>query len=41
VLYAADGVPVTAGTGDILTITTSAVAGSANAWDILVLGRSA
>ena len=41
VLYAADGVPVTAGTGDILSITTSAVAGSTNAWDILVLGRSA
>jgi hypothetical protein len=41
VLYAADGVPVTAGTADILSITTSAVAGSTNAWDILVLGRSA
>jgi hypothetical protein len=41
VLYAADGVPVTAGTGDLLTITTSAVVGSTNAWDILILGRSA
>ena len=41
VLYAADGVPVTAGTADILSITTSAVAGDTNAWDILVLGRSA
>lgn len=40
VLYAADGVPVTAGTADILSITTSAVAGDTNAWDILVLGRS-
>jgi hypothetical protein len=41
VLYAADGVPVTAGTADILSITTSGVTGSTNAWDILVLGRSA
>jgi hypothetical protein len=41
VLYAADGVPVTAGTADILSITTSGVTGSTNAWDILILGRSA
>ena len=41
VLYAKDGVPVTAGTADILRVTTSAVAGSTNSWDLLVLGRSA
>jgi hypothetical protein len=40
-LYDPTGVPVTAGTGDLLTILTSAVAGSTNAWDILILGRSA
>ena len=40
-LYDPIGVPVTAGTGDILSITTSAVVGSTNAWDILILGRSA
>jgi len=40
-LYDPTGVPVTAGTGDILSITTSAVVGSTNAWDILILGRSA
>lgn len=40
-LYNKDGVPVTAGTGDILRITTSGVAGSTNEWELLVLGRSA
>ena len=40
-LYDPTGVPVTAGTGDLLTITTSATVGSTNAWSILVLGRSA
>lgn len=38
--YSKVGVPVTAGTGDILRVTTSAVTGSSNAWDILILGRS-
>lgn len=41
VLYSKDGVPVTAGTGDILRVTTSAVAGSTNSWDLLIIGRSA
>lgn len=41
VLYAKDGVPVTAGTGDVLRVTTSGVAGSTNTWDLLVIGRSA
>ena len=41
VLYNKDGVPVTAGTGDVLRVTTSGVVGSTNAWDILILGRSA
>lgn len=41
VLYSKDGVPVTAGTGDVLRVTTSGVAGSTNSWDILVIGRSA
>jgi hypothetical protein len=41
ILYNKDGVPVTAGTADILRVTTSAVVGSTNSWDILVLGRSA
>lgn len=40
VLYNKDGVPVTAGTGDILRVTTSAVAGATNSWDLLALGRS-
>lgn len=35
------GVPTAAGTADILAIITSGTAGSTNAWDILVLGRSA
>lgn len=35
------GVPVTAGTGDIFSVITSAVSGSTNAWDLLILGRSA
>lgn len=41
VLYSDAGVPVTAGTGDILRITTSGVTGSTNGWDLIVLGRSA
>lgn len=41
VLYQKDGVPVTAGTGDVLRVTTSGVVGSINTWDILILGRSA
>lgn len=41
VLYNKDGVPVTAGTADILRVTTSAVVGSTNEWDILIMGRSA
>lgn len=41
VLYNKDGVPVTAGSGDILRVTTSAVVGATNTWDILVIGRSA
>jgi hypothetical protein len=40
-LYDPVGVPVTAGTGDILAVITSAVAGSTNAWDIMIIGRSA
>jgi hypothetical protein len=40
-LYDPTGVPVTAGTADILSITTSAVVGSTNGWSILILGRSA
>jgi len=40
-LYDPTGVPVTAGTGDILSIITSATVGATNAWDILILGRSA
>lgn len=39
-LFDPAGVPVTAGTGDILRITTSAVVGSTNEWDLLILGRS-
>lgn len=35
------GVPVTAGTGDILAVIASAVSGDTNAWDLLVIGRSA
>ena len=40
-LYDPTGVPTTPGSVDVLSITTSAVAGSTNAWDILILGRSA
>jgi hypothetical protein len=40
-LYDPTGVPTAVGTADILAITTSAVVGSTNAWDILILGRSA
>lgn len=40
-LYSPAGVPVVAGTGDILRVTTSGVAGATNAWDLLVFGRSA
>jgi hypothetical protein len=35
------GVPAGAGATDILTVITSAVAGSTNGWDLLILGRSA
>lgn len=41
VLYSKGGVPVTAGTADILRVTTSAVVGSTNSWDLLIIGRSA
>ena len=41
VMYAKDGVPVTATTADILRVSTSSVVGSINAWDLLILGRSA
>ena len=41
VVYDKVGVPVTAGTADILAITTSSAVGSTNTWDVLVLGRSA
>lgn len=41
VMYAKDGVPVTAATADILRVSTSSVVGSANSWDLLVMGRSA
>jgi hypothetical protein len=41
VLYDPTGVPVTAGTGDILSVVTSGVTGSTNSWDLLILGRSA
>jgi hypothetical protein len=41
VMYSEQGVPVTAGTGDILAVICSAISGDVNAWDILVLGRSA
>jgi hypothetical protein len=40
-LYDAVGVPVVAATGDILTINCSAVVGDTNAWDIVIIGRSA
>ena len=40
-MYAPDGVPVVAGTGDILRVIASAVAGDINAWDLLIFGRSA
>lgn len=40
VWHAPDGVPVTASTGDVLSVVTSAVSGDTNAWDILILGRS-
>ena len=35
------GVPVTATTADILSVVTSAVSGSTNDWQILIMGRSA
>ena len=41
VIYAKDGVPATGGASDILRVTTSAVAGSTNEWDIVIIGRSA
>jgi hypothetical protein len=40
-LYDPTGVPTAAGVTDQIQIATSAVVGSTNAWDILVLGRSA
>lgn len=40
-LYDPTGVPTTAGTVDILSITTSATVGATNGWSILILGRSA
>ena len=40
-LYDPTGVPTTPGSVDVLSITTSAVVGATNAWDILILGRSA
>ena len=39
-LYDPAGVPTTPGSTDKISITTSAVVGSTNAWSILVLGRS-
>lgn len=39
-LYDPTGVPTAAGVTDQIQITTSAVVGSTNSWDILVLGRS-
>jgi hypothetical protein len=41
VLYSPDGVPAVAATSDVLAVVTSAVVGSTNGWDILILGRSA
>ena len=40
-LYDKVGVPVSGGSTDELAVTTSAVSGSTNAWDIVILGRSA
>ena len=40
-LYDPTGVPTAAGVTDQIQIVTSAVVGSTNSWDILVLGRSA
>lgn len=40
-LYDRAGVPVTPTTADSLGITTSGVSGSDNAWDLVILGRSA
>jgi hypothetical protein len=40
VLYNPGGVPVTAGSGDILAVITSAVVGSTNSWDLMIAGRS-
>lgn len=41
IVYDPTGVPVTAGTGDLLSVVTSAVVGSTNSWDIVIIGRSA
>ena len=41
VFYSPAGVPAAEGVNDILRVTTSAVVGAINSWDILVLGRSA
>ena len=40
-LYDEVGVPVVAGTGDVLGIVTSGVSGSTNSYDLIILGRSA
>lgn len=39
--YSKSGVPVAAGSTDELAITTSAVSGDTNTWDLIILGRSA
>jgi hypothetical protein len=41
VLHNVDGVPVVNGSTDVLAVTTSAVSGDTNAWDLMVVGRSA
>jgi hypothetical protein len=41
VMYSPIGVPVTAGTADILSVICSAVVGDTNSWDLVILGRSA
>jgi len=41
VLHALAGVPLTNAASDILRVTTSAVVGATNGWDLLILGTSA
>ena len=41
VLFDPVGVPAGAGATDVIRVITSAVVGSTNSWDILILGRSA